>query len=70
MRYGLDHLNSIDYKLPSFDMNTQYVISKNNNFFVYKNDYHKYVNMFKNTFQHGGITMEEMIVPVAHLKSK
>ncbi len=62
--------NSIDYKLPSFDMNTQYVISKNNNFFVYKNDYHKYVNMFKNTFQHGGITMEEMIVPVAHLKSK
>ena len=62
--------NPIDYKLPSFDVNTEYVISKNNNFFVYKNDYHKYVNMFKNTFQHGGITMDEMIVPVAHLKSK
>ena len=50
-----------------FDVNTEYIIAKDNNYFVYNNDYHKYVNMYKNTFQHGGISMDEMIVPLIHL---
>ena len=62
--------NPIEYKLPMFEINTEYVIAKNDNFFVYNNDYHKYVNIFKNTFQHGGISMDEMIIPVAHLRKK
>ena len=62
--------NPIEYKLPMFEINTEYVIAKNDNFFVYNNDYHKYVNIFKNTFQHGGISLDEMVIPVAHLRKK
>ena len=62
--------NPEDYKLPKFEINTEYVIAKNDAFFVFKNDYHKYINIYKDTFQHGGISMNEMIIPVAHLKKK
>ena len=62
--------NPVEYKLPMFEINTEYAIAKNDSFFVYNNDYHKYVNIFKNTFQHGGISMDEMIIPVAHLRKK
>ena len=58
------------YKLPSFGINTQYIIAKDFNYFIYNNDYHKYVNMYKNSFQHGGITMDEIIVPLIHMRKK
>ncbi|MFZ1687524.1 MAG: PglZ domain-containing protein, partial [Flavobacteriales bacterium] len=35
--------------------------------FVYPNNYNHFVNFYRNTFQHGGISMEEMMVPVAYL---
>ena len=60
--------NPLDYNLPMFDVNTEYIIAKDNSYFVYSNDYHKYVNIYKNTFQHGGISMDEMIVPLIHLE--
>ena len=53
-----------------FDINTEYIIAKDNTFFVYNNDYHKFVSMYKNTFQHGGISMDEMIVPLISLNKK
>ena len=59
-----------EYMLPSFDVNTQYIIAKDYNFFVYNNEYHKYVNMYKNSFQHGGISLDEIIVPLIHLENK
>ena len=62
--------NPIDYNLPMFDINTEYIIAKDYSYFVYNNDYHKFVNMYKNTFQHGGITMDEMIVPLINLIPK
>tara|TARA_Y100001960_G_C14634207_1_gene807371 strand:- start:614 stop:1231 length:618 start_codon:yes stop_codon:yes gene_type:complete len=62
--------NPEEFNLPSFDVNTEYIVAKDYSFFVYNNDYHKYVNMFKNTFQHGGISMDEMFVPLIHLKGK
>ena len=62
--------NPTEFNLPSFDVSTEYIIAKDYSYFVYKNDYHKYVNMYKNTFQHGGITMDEMFVPLIHLKGK
>ena len=62
--------NPVDYNLPMFDVNTEYIIAKDYNYFVYKNDYHKFANMYKNTFQHGGITMDEMIVPLINLIPK
>ena len=59
--------NPLEYNLPMFDINTEYIIAKDSSYFVYNNDYHKYVNMYKNTFQHGGISMDEMIVPLISL---
>ena len=62
--------NPREYKLSMFDINTQYILAKDQGYFVYRNDYHKYVNMYRNTFQHGGISMDEMIVPLIHLTPK
>jgi len=59
-----------NYMLPSFDVNTEYIVAKDSNYFVYSNQYHKYVNMYKNSFQHGGISMDEIIVPLIKLKGK
>jgi len=58
------------YKLPNFGPQPSYVIAKEDNYFVYPNDIHKYQNKFKNSFQHGGISMEEMMVPIAVMRSK
>jgi len=62
--------NPSDYLLPSFDVNTQYIIAKHNKFFVYLNHFNKYSNLLKDSFQHGGISLDEMIVPLIHLKKK
>ena len=62
--------NPKEYQLPSFDVNTQYIIAKDFNYLIYKNEYHKYVNMYKHSFQHGGITLDEIIVPLIHLEKK
>ena len=43
---------------------------KENYYFVYPTNYHKYQNRYKDTFQHGGASMEEMILPVALLEPK
>jgi len=61
---GVSIKKPIDYGLPKYSNNTNYIIAKNQNFFVYKNDYNFYVNKLKNTFQHGGVSMEELIVPL------
>jgi len=62
--------NPKDYKLPYSSMNNNYVIAKNNNYFIYPNNQNKFINLYQNSFQHGGISMEEMIVPFVSLKSK
>ena len=41
-----------------------------NDFFAYPNNYNYYVNYYKNTFQHGGISMEEIMIPFVVLKPK
>ena len=62
--------NPEDYGLPSFDVNTEYIISSDNKYFVYENQFHKYSNILKNSFQHGGISLDEVLVPLIHLKNK
>ena len=64
---GLTIKNPEDYGLPYFTKNTNYIIAKNQNFFVFKTDYNNYVNKLKNTFQHGGISMEELLIPLIKL---
>lgn len=62
--------NPEDYGLPSFDVSTEYLISGDNKYFVYANQFHKYSNLLKNSFQHGGISLDEVLVPLIHLKNK
>lgn len=56
--------------LPKGSMSTVYVFAKEQHYFVYPNNYNQYVNMYRNTFQHGGISMEEMIIPFIVLEPK
>lgn len=56
--------------LPRPNVSTRYIFAKNNLFFAYPNNFNYYVKHYKNTFQHGGISLEEMLVPFAVLESK
>ncbi len=56
--------------LPSPNISTTYIFAQNDDFFAYPNNYNYYVNYYKNTFQHGGISMEEMLVPLVIMQSK
>jgi hypothetical protein len=56
--------------LPTPTVNSSYIFAKEDTFLCYPNNYNHYVNYYKNTFQHGGISLEEMIVPVIHMVSK
>jgi len=56
--------------LPKVNVSQSYIFSRGSSFFVYPNNYNHYVNYYRNTFQHGGISMEEMIVPLVHLSPK
>ncbi|MGV6846570.1 MAG: two-component system response regulator, partial [Lutibacter sp.] len=52
-------------KLPNISFNSSFIFAKENYFFAYPNNYNHYVSYYKNTFQHGGISLEEMIIPCA-----
>ena len=56
--------------LPRANVSTVYVFTKKDLYFVYPNNYNHFVNFYRNTFQHGGISLEEMIVPVVYLKPR
>lgn len=56
--------------LPKSNVSTTYIFAKDTKFFVYPNNYNHYLKYYKDTFQHGGISLEEVIIPVVHLKSK
>ncbi len=56
--------------LPKSNVSTSYVFARNYDFFAYPNNYNYYVNYYKNTFQHGGISLEEMIIPLIVLNPK
>lgn len=62
--------NPADYGLPRGGVTTNYVLAKEDYYFVYPTDYHKYLNQYRDSFQHGGISMEEMILPVVKLTPK
>jgi hypothetical protein len=54
--------------LPRTNLSSSYVFARNRDFFVYPNSYNYHVKYYRNTFQHGGISMEEMLVPVITLE--
>ncbi|MEP1488748.1 MAG: bifunctional response regulator/alkaline phosphatase family protein [Algibacter sp.] len=49
--------------LPTINMSSSYIFAKNDSFFAYPNNYNHYVSYFRNTYQHGGVSLEEMIIP-------
>jgi DNA-binding response OmpR family regulator len=60
----------LDYYLPIQNVSSKYIFAKEDMYFVYQNNYNQFVQFYKNTYQHGGISMEEMLIPVITLKSK
>jgi DNA-binding response OmpR family regulator len=56
--------------LPKMNVSTSYVFAIEDQFFAYPNNYNYYVNFYKDTFQHGGVSLEEMIIPIIFLNSK
>ena len=56
--------------LPKSHISSKYIFACNNDFFVYPNNFNHYVRYYKNTFQHGGVSMEEMLVPFIVLKPR
>ncbi|HVA98570.1 MAG TPA: bifunctional response regulator/alkaline phosphatase family protein [Bacteroidia bacterium] len=62
--------NPADAFLPKQHVSTRFVFAKEDLFFAYPNNYNHYVTYYRNTFQHGGVSMEEMMIPVITLSSK
>ena len=62
--------NPGDGFLPKGNMSSSYVFAKEDKFFAYPNNYNHYVGYYRNTFQHGGLSLEEMIIPVITLSAK
>lgn len=56
--------------LPTINMSSSYIFAKNDLFLAYVNNYNHYVSYYKNTYQHGGISLEEMIIPFLILNPK
>lgn len=56
--------------LPKPNVSTAYVFTTEDYFFAYPNNYNYYVNYYRDTFQHGGVSLEEMIVPFVYLTAK
>lgn len=54
--------------LPKTNISSRYIFARNYDFLVYPNNYNHYARYYSNTFQHGGISMQEMIIPVALLE--
>ncbi len=62
--------NPKNIHLPSINVSSSYIFAKNDLFFAYPNNYNHYVGYYRNTYQHGGISLEEMIIPFVVLEAK
>ncbi|PCJ97223.1 MAG: two-component system response regulator [Flavobacteriaceae bacterium] len=62
--------NPKEIYLPSINMSSSYIFAKNDFFFAYPNNYNHYVTYYRNTYQHGGVSLEEMIIPFVVLEPR
>ncbi|MCD9856211.1 bifunctional response regulator/alkaline phosphatase family protein [Epilithonimonas sp. JDS] len=56
--------------LPKGNLSSKYIFAKNNIFLAYPKNYNHFVNYYKDTYQHGGISLEEVIIPISILEPK
>lgn len=56
--------------LPKINLSSSYIFAKEDKYFLYPNNYNHFNNYYRNTFQHGGISLEEMICPIITMESK
>jgi len=62
--------NPKDIRLPTTNMSSSYIFAKSDLFLAYPNNFNHYVNYYKNSYQHGGISLEEVIIPFVILEPK
>ena len=67
---ALDIRDLDKYKLPELGIRSNYLIAKDNFYFVYPNEERKYRRMLEKSFQHGGISIEEMLIPILTMRPK
>jgi len=65
-----DVRNPAEAFLPKGTISSNYIFALENSFFAYPNNYNYYVNYYRNTFQHGGVSLEEMLVPLIFMKAR
>jgi CheY-like chemotaxis protein len=58
-------VNPSTIKLPKINMSSSFIFAKGDLFFAYPNNYNHYVSYYRNTYQHGGVSLEEMLIPFA-----
>jgi hypothetical protein len=66
----LEIKNPAEGFLPKINVSQTFIFAKEDYYFVYPNNYNHFVNFFNNTFQHGGISLEEMLIPYVVYTSK
>ncbi len=69
-RQVIDVKDPKQFCLPVRGINTNYLIAKEDYFFVYPTNYHRYLALYRDSFQHGGVSLEEMILPIAILEER
>ncbi|MDA1029438.1 MAG: bifunctional response regulator/alkaline phosphatase family protein [Bacteroidetes bacterium] len=69
-RHAIFVRNPEEYGLPSDHRSTNFIIAKEDYYFVYPTNYHQYLTKYRDTMQHGGVSMEEMILPVITMNPK
>ena len=62
--------NPKDIHLPSINMSSSFIFCKGDMFFAYPNNFNHYVSYYRNTYQHGGVSLEEMIIPFAVMEPR
>jgi hypothetical protein len=62
--------NPKDIHLPAITMSSSFIFAKDDLFFAYPNNYNHYVSYYRNTYQHGGISLEEMVIPFVVLNPR
>lgn len=62
--------NPSEARLPAGNVSSTFIFAMGNDFMAYPNNFNYYANYYKNSFQHGGISLEEMMIPIATLTPK